>query len=145
MCWSTFNYTWQQGWEVVKAVDRPNFGVVLDAFHIAAYEYADPTVEGGVREDGEQRLARSLSELVTSIPANKIFYVQLVDAERLSIPLGSGSSSPYHVEGQQPYMSWSRNCRLFPYETDKGAYMPIERVAKAFVDMGFTGFIRSGQ
>jgi 4-hydroxyphenylpyruvate dioxygenase len=147
MCWSTTNYTWQQSWRVVQKVDRPNFGAVLDAFHIAGYEYANPTTPGGVRPDGAARLRASLDELVKTIPGDRVFYVQLVDAERIDpplAPLGSkeGSASPYYVEGQQPYMSWSRNCRLFPYEEERGAYMPIEQVCKAFLDTGFKGWIR---
>ena len=131
----------------MRLVDRPNVGVVLDAFHIAGYEYADPTLPGGVRPDGPERLTRSLAELVKEIPGDKVFYIQLVDAERLNIPLAplgseKGSLSPYYVKDQQPRMSWSRNCRLFPYETERGAYMPIEEICRAFVETGFKGWVR---
>ncbi|KAK4705465.1 hypothetical protein P7C70_g734, partial [Phenoliferia sp. Uapishka_3] len=146
MLWSTTNFTWQHGWNIVQKVDRPNFGAVLDAFHIAGYEYADPTVPGGVRPDGEERLVSSLKELVRTIPGERVFYIQLVDAERLEVPLApldseEGSLSPYYTKGQQPGMSWSRNCRLFPYETERGAYMPIEQVCKAFIETGFKGWV----
>ncbi|GAA6030619.1 hypothetical protein JCM8097_006240 [Rhodosporidiobolus ruineniae] len=153
MAWSTYNYTWQQGWNIVQKVDRPNFGFVLDAFHIAGFEYADPTVPGGVRPDGPARLAASLAELVKTVPASKIWYLQLVDAERLDpplLPLGAPSPreeergktfSEYHVDGQQPRMSWSRNCRVFPEETEQGAYMPIAEVFEAFLKTGFEGYV----
>ncbi|BGP20933.1 hypothetical protein JCM10213_000566 [Rhodosporidiobolus nylandii] len=153
MCWSTHNYIWQHGWNIVQKVDRPNFCLVLDAFHIAGYEYADPTVPGGVRPDGSARLAASLSELVKIVPASKVLYLQLVDAELLSqplLPLGAPSPAPedlgktvsiYHVDGQQPRMSWSRNCRLFPEETELGAYMPIADVFRAFLETGFEGYV----
>ncbi|KAI5477382.1 hypothetical protein MNV49_006449 [Pseudohyphozyma bogoriensis] len=115
MCWSTFNYTWQQGWDIVQRVDRPNVGCVLDAFHIGGWEYADPTAPTCERPDAQQRVQKSLNELVKLVPGDRIFYIQLCDAERLDIPLSplgatEPSSSPYHVEGQQPRMSWSRNC-----------------------------------
>lgn len=142
MCWSTFNYTWQQGWEIVQKVDRPNFGIVLDAFHIAGYEFADPTVEGGIREGGMERLKKSCKELVATIPGDRIFYIQLVDAEKVTQPITKEGGSPYYQEGLQPRMCWSRNCRVYPYETDRGGYMPIEMVAKAFIDTGFQGWIR---
>lgn len=149
MCWSTTNYTWQHSWNIVQKVDRSNFGLVLDAFHIAGYEFADPTTPGGVRPDGESRLKASLTELVKEIPGDRVFYTQLVDAERLDPPLVAlnseeGSASPYYVKGQQPRMSWSRNCRLFPYEEDRGGYMPIEQVCRAFLAIGFEGWIRCG-
>ncbi|KAL8283694.1 hypothetical protein RQP46_005489 [Phenoliferia psychrophenolica] len=146
MLWSTTNYTWQQGWKIVQLVNRPNVGAVLDAFHIAGFEYADPTAPGGVRPDGAERLKKSLEELVKTVPGDRVFYIQLVDAERLEVPLAplgaeEGSESPYYVKGQQPGMSWSRNCRLFPYETERGAYMPVEQVCKAFVETGFKGWV----
>ena len=141
MCWSTHNCTWQQGWKIVQLVDRENFGAVLDAFHIAGYEYADPTAEGSVRPDAKDRLDKSLKELTSAIPSEKIFYLQLADAERLDTPLVEGAGSPYFVKGQQPRMTWSRNCRLFPYEESRGAFMPIEQVCQAFVDTGFKGWV----
>ncbi|GAA6003486.1 hypothetical protein JCM10207_000354 [Rhodosporidiobolus poonsookiae] len=153
MCWSTYSWTWQQAWNIVKKVDRSNFGIVLDTFQIAGYEYADPTLPGGVRPDGEARLAASLSELVKTVTLDKIFYLQLVDAERLSLPLlplGAPSPapeeigktvSPFHVDGQQPRMSWSRNTRLFPEEQERGGYMPIAEVYKTFLDTGFEGYV----
>lgn len=147
MCWSTFAPTWQDGWRIVQLVDRPNFSMVIDAFHIAGYECADPTVPGGVRPDGEARLAASLEELVRTLPGEKVLYAQLVDAERLDIPLAEvgdpkGSKSPFYTEGVQPRCSWSRNARLFPYEDERGGYLPIQRICQAFVECGFKGWIR---
>ena len=123
---------------------------MLDAFHIAGFEYADPTAPGCVRPDGKERLAKSLAELVKVIPGDRVFYIQLVDAERLDVPLAplgseEGSLSPYYIKGQQPGMSWSRNCRLFPCETERGAFMPVEQVCKAFIETGFKGWIRCDQ
>ncbi|KAI5475358.1 hypothetical protein MNV49_001589 [Pseudohyphozyma bogoriensis] len=142
MCWSTFNSTWQRGWNIVQKIDRPNFGYVLDAFHIGGLEYADPTLPGGVRPDAEANLQQSLDELVRTIPGDRVFYIQLVDAERLDIPLAplgspeGSSKSPYYLHGQAPRMSWSRN-----YEEARGAHMPIEKICKAFVDTGFKGWV----
>jgi 4-hydroxyphenylpyruvate dioxygenase len=142
MCWSTYAWRWQDSWRLVKAVDRPNFGLVLDAFHIAGWEFADPTIEGGIRPDGSSRLEESLKELVASVNGKRIFYVQLVDAEKQDLPIAKDTGNPYYNPGQQPRMSWSRNCRVFPYEEDRGAHMPIEQVCKAFLETGFSGWIR---
>lgn len=141
---------WQHGWNIILKVDRPNFGVLLDAFHIAGYEFVDPTLPNFTRPDGPARLEASLAELVRTIPASKIFFVQLADAEKLDKPFvhvgtrvaDKSKISEYHVEGQQPHMSWSRNCRLFPYEEERGAFMPIEQVMEAFLATGFKGWAR---
>jgi 4-hydroxyphenylpyruvate dioxygenase len=34
MAWGRFIETWEQAWEVVHAVDRPNFGICLDTFQV---------------------------------------------------------------------------------------------------------------
>ncbi|GAA6033116.1 hypothetical protein JCM8097_002952 [Rhodosporidiobolus ruineniae] len=153
MCWSTYEWTWQQGWNIIQKVDRPNFGTVLDAFHLAGYEYADPTIPGSIRPDGAARLAASLAEFVKTVDVSKVWYLQLADAERLDLPLlPLGTPSPaeeergksfceYHVDGQQPCMTWSRNCRLFPKETERGAYLPVLECYKAFLELGFEGYV----
>lgn len=39
-------------------------------------------------------------------------------------------------------MSWSRNCRLFYGEEEKGAYLPVKDVARAiFQGLGFRGWV----
>jgi len=39
-------------------------------------------------------------------------------------------------------MSWSRNCRLFYGEEDRGAYLPVYAVLQAIlVDLGYRGYI----
>ena len=35
LCWSTHIDTWEKVWEVVRRVDRPNFGLCLPTFNIA--------------------------------------------------------------------------------------------------------------
>ncbi|GJN89462.1 hypothetical protein Rhopal_002448-T1 [Rhodotorula paludigena] len=141
MCWSTTNYTWQ------------HIGLVLDAFHIAGYEYADPCSTTGVRDNGAERLAASLEELVRTVSLSKIYYLQLADARLLSpplLPLGSTTAaaqaegkavSPLQVDGQQPRMTWSRTSRLFPGESDRGGYMPIWECAQAFLKTGYKGYV----
>lgn len=125
---------------MVQAVDRPNFGLVLDAFHIAGYDYADPSIPEFVRPDAKERIAKTIAEL-PSVPAEKVFFVQLCDAEKLDQPIVQGQS-PYYNPEQPSRMSWSRNCRLFPYEEDRGAFMPVEVIMKAIFATGFEGFVR---
>lgn len=143
ICWGTFVNKWEQLWQIVAMVDRPNFGMCLDTFHIAGGEWADPASEDGkVSDDADVVLQKSLDRMVRTIDPAKIFYVQLVDGERLESPLRPGH--PFWVDGQSARMSWSRNARVFAFE-ERG-YMPVIKVLKAFVDppprgLGYKGWV----
>lgn len=142
LCWGSHVYTWQHSWEVAKAVNRPNFGIVLDSFHIAGYEFADPGCEGSQRPDAQKRLDASLAELVKTVKPEKVFYIQLANAERADPPITPNSGSAFYNPDMPTRMAWSRHCRLYPYEDEQGAYMPIEQCAKAFKQIGFEGYMR---
>ncbi|KAL4911345.1 hypothetical protein BDW74DRAFT_184717 [Aspergillus multicolor] len=140
LCWSTRVDTVQKLWAVVRAVDRPNFGVCLDTFNIAGRDWADPAVEAGKKDGGEEDLAATLRFIVEEVDVNKVFYIQVVDAERLEAPLVAGHE--FYVEGQPARMSWSRNARTFMYEIERGAYLPVEKVARAIIfELGYRGFV----
>lgn len=38
-----------------------------------------------------------------------------------------------------PLRPWSRSSRLFPLETDRGAYLPVDRFSDAVVRTGYKG------
>jgi 4-hydroxyphenylpyruvate dioxygenase len=140
LCWGTFNDTWEQSWDIVAAVDRPNFGLCLDTFNIAGREWADPASPTGKTPNADAVLKQSLAKLRRTVDVKKVFFVQVVDAERLRNPLTPDHA--FHVDGQPPRMSWSRNCRLFPFE--KSGYLPIIDVLKAITDadgLGYQGWI----
>lgn len=140
IAWGTFVSEWQVLWDIVCQVDRPNFGCCLDAFNIAGGVWADPARPSGKTPNADEDLESTLAELVKTVKLEKVFYVQVVDAEKLEQPLVEGH--PFYVEGQPARMSWSRNARLFPYEYDRGAYLPIIDVAKAFINgLGYRGWI----
>lgn len=140
LCWSTINDTWEKAWEVVKRVDRPNFGLCLDTFNIAGRIWADPTSPTGKIANADEELKASLKNLVAEVDIAKVFYLQVVDAERMETPLVPGH--PFHVDGQPPRMNWSRNARTYMYEEDRGAYMPVEDVARTIVsELGYKGWI----
>jgi len=140
LCWSTHIDTWEKAWEVVKQVDRPNFGLCLDTFNIAGRVWADPTSRDGKTANADEDLSESIRQMVQQVDLKKVFYIQVVDAERMTSPLVEGH--PFHTSGQPPRMSWSRNARAFAYEEDRGAYLPVEDIARAIVhDMGYKGYI----
>ncbi|KAF7952566.1 uncharacterized protein EAE97_002063 [Botrytis byssoidea] len=75
LCWSTFFDTWEAGWDVVTRVDRENFGI-----------YGDPSSIYGKTENAEKALNESLERLAKTIDVKKLFYIQVVDAEKMQEP-----------------------------------------------------------
>ncbi|MEU6132075.1 TIM barrel protein, partial [Saccharopolyspora sp. NPDC047091] len=78
LAWGRFVHTYERAWRIVRRADHPALGVCLDSFHI---------------------LSRG-SDLTTirTIPAEKLFFLQLADAPRMNMDL----------------LQWSRHHRLFP-------------------------------
>lgn len=140
LAWGTHVNTWEKSWEIVQAVNRPNFGLALDTFNIAGAIYADPTTEDGrVADTAEADLFASLARMASTLDISKLFIVQIADGERLSQPLGPGH--PFYVAGQPSRLSWSRNCRLFLCENESGGFLPVYTILKAILDLGWTGYL----
>ncbi|KAL4894067.1 xylose isomerase-like protein [Aspergillus ambiguus] len=139
LCWGNHVDTWDASWEIVEQVDRPNFGICLDTFNLAGRVYADPASASGKTPNADADLHASLEKLRARVDPAKVFYVQVVDGERLDAPLDE--SHPFHVPGQPVRMSWSRNARLFAFEEDRGGYLPVLETARAFFDTGFEGWV----
>jgi 4-hydroxyphenylpyruvate dioxygenase len=142
LSWGTYVDKWELCWDIVQRVDRPNFGICLDSFNILGRIYADPTAESGRTNNAEEEVRESIQRLVSRIGPHKekIFFIQIVDAERLERPLLPGH--PFYNAEQPARMSWSRNCRLFYGESEKGAYLPVKDVAHAiFNEIGYDGWV----
>jgi 4-hydroxyphenylpyruvate dioxygenase len=140
LCWSTHADTWEKAWDVVQRVDRPNFGLCLDTFNIAGRVWADPASATGKTPNADADLKASMERMVRSVDLKKVFYIQVVDAERMESPLIKGH--PFHDDKQPPRMSWSRNARTYMYEEDRGAYLPVEYVAKTIIDgLDYKGWV----
>ncbi|ETN39309.1 uncharacterized protein HMPREF1541_05532 [Cyphellophora europaea CBS 101466] len=145
LCWGRFVDTWRGAWEVVKDVDRDNFGLCLDAFHLAGREWADPeTADGVVSDDGGagDRFRQSMAEMATTLDRRKVFYVQFADARKPQKPIVPGSSE--WVDGQPARMTWSRRMRVFVGEEE--GYLPIDPILRAVFDpapegLGYTGWV----
>ncbi|KAF0324530.1 C6 transcription factor [Colletotrichum asianum] len=140
LCWSTHIDTWGKSWEVACKVDRPNFGLCLDTFNIAGRVWGDPASPTGQTPNADADLKESMERLVRDVDLAKVFYIQVVDAERMESPLVKGH--PFHVDGNPARMNWSRNARAYIYETDRGAYLPVEDVARVLIGkLGYKGWI----
>lgn len=143
IAWGTHVSTWEQAWEIVRRVDRPNLGLALDTFNTAAAIYADPTTESGTvgncTELARDNYRLSLARLGAELDMNKLFVVQIADGERLTRPLVPGH--PFYVSGQPSRMSWSRNCRLFLCEARHGGYLPVVEMVQVLIALGWNGHL----
>lgn len=140
LAWGTWTSTWEQAYSIVCAVDRPNFGLVMDTFNMAARIYADPASPSGKTVDADAAVAASIQRIKSQIDIKKLFFVQIVDAQRLSAPLIKGHE--LYDADQPSRMSWSRSCRLFYGEEEEGAYLPVLAISKAIIhDLGYQGWI----
>ncbi|KAK0388166.1 hypothetical protein NLU13_4411 [Sarocladium strictum] len=140
LCWGTRVDTWDGSWDIVQRVNRKNFGLCIDTFNLTGRIYADPTQISGCTPDCEQAVRESLAAMVASVPVERIFLLQVADAELLSQPMSP--KHPFYNPEQPPRMSWSRNARLFYGESSYGGYLPVYAVLKTVVqDLGFTGWL----
>lgn len=140
LCWSTHIDTWEKAWDVVQRVNRPNFGICLDTFNIAGRIWADPSSPTGKVPNADVELEASMATLVETVSLPKVFYIQVVDAERMSPPLTP--THPMYNSDQPARLTWSRNARTFLYEEERGAYLPVERVARTLISkLGYRGFV----
>jgi sugar phosphate isomerase/epimerase len=136
-CWATHAPGWKGAWNIVRDVNRPNVGLCLDTFQTAGSEFGDPTAASGLIENISQEKLRerfdaSMDELAASIPAEKIYLLQISDAYKVSPPLEDKVIGGLRARGR-----WSHDYRPMPYD---GGYLPIEDVAKAVLKTGFRGW-----
>jgi 4-hydroxyphenylpyruvate dioxygenase len=140
LSWAQRN-TWSSSWEVVRAANRPNVGLIVDSFNLLAVEFADPYNAAGhgriysTIEESLDVLCSSLAALVATVPGDKIFFFQVGDAERIDPKSFLPPSDPE----VPPLLPWSRGHRLYPFEREKGGYMPTELVAAAVLATGYKG------
>ena len=80
LAWGTYVSDYEHAWRIVADADHPNLGTCLDTFHILSRGWDTEPIE--------------------KIPAEKIFFVQVADAPKLSMDV----------------LSWSRHYRVFPGE-----------------------------
>lgn len=138
LAWGTYINTWEDCWDIVVRANRPNLGICLDTFNIAARLWADPTSSSGrLPAHADDDLERSMAQLVREIPPQRVFMVQLADGEKVH------PQTPFlHASSLPKLLAWSRNARLFPCEEERGGYLPIQQVTEACLDgLGYTGWV----
>lgn len=138
--WGIHVDTWQQTRDIVALVDLPNVRLCLDTFHIAAKEAGDPFNRSApIRPDGMQNLRLSLDEMKRTVRPSSIGYFQLSDA---TVADPEQKNYPRRDLNQPPYMTQSRNCRIFPCEPPRyGGTLPALDVAKTVFELGYRGWV----
>ncbi|KZT38243.1 xylose isomerase-like protein [Sistotremastrum suecicum HHB10207 ss-3] len=134
--WGTHVNTWKHTWEICKLVNRPNFGLCLDTFQIAAREYADPTASMGLSSKSS-KFHESLEELSLTIKPAQIFYFQISDGSRVD---PDELHSDAEKAGIPPLYEWSNKWRPLPYgPPERKGYLPVVDVVEAVLRTGWRG------
>jgi 4-hydroxyphenylpyruvate dioxygenase len=99
LAWGRHVNDYRDAWEIVRRADHKAIGVILDSFHALAPSFPVTAIQ--------------------SIPADKIFLVQLADAPKLGLDV----------------LSWSRHFRCFPGQGD----LPVLGFMESISATGYAG------
>lgn len=99
LAWGRHVNDYRDAWEVVRRAGHTSIGLILDSFHALAPAFPVTAIP--------------------SIPADKIFLVQLADAPKLGLDV----------------LSWSRHFRCFPGQGD----LPVGAFMEAVAATGYSG------
>jgi 4-hydroxyphenylpyruvate dioxygenase len=99
LAWGRHVNDYRDAWEIVRRADHPSIGIILDSFHALAPSFPVNAIQ--------------------SIPADRIFLVQLADAPKLGLDV----------------LSWSRHFRCFPGQGD----LPVAGFMEAVLATGYNG------
>lgn len=135
LCGATYAPVWKQVWEIVQKVDRTDVGLCLDTFQTTGGEQADLTIKSGLIEDEgrealEPRFSSSLVELRMTIPAEKIYILQISGTYKPETPLDATPDS----NGLRRRGKWCPSFRPLPFD---GGYLPVVQVAQSVLQTGF--------
>jgi 4-hydroxyphenylpyruvate dioxygenase len=99
LAWGRHVNDYRDAWEIVRRAGHASIGIILDSFHALAPGFPITAIH--------------------SIPADRIFLVQLADAPRLGLDV----------------LSWSRHFRCFPGQGD----LPVKAFMEAVLATGYDG------
>lgn len=99
LAWGRHVNRWRQAWDIVQRAGHPALGLVVDSFH---------TLSLGDDPSG-----------IADVPADRLFFVQLADAPKLSMDV----------------LSWSRHFRNFPGQ----GQLDVTGFVRAVIASGYRG------
>ncbi|KAJ4301121.1 hypothetical protein N0V90_003211 [Kalmusia sp. IMI 367209] len=134
------NALWQDSLRITKLVQRPNFRICMDSYHIHARLWSDACAKSGRLPGGDEALERSMKEFLSDCPKELVSYVQLSDASRWDPPLSMHDAAFDSLEIRDPRLLWSRIARPFPLE--EPGYFPVVDVARTWlIDYAWDGWV----
>lgn len=138
LLWGTHYSIWEDSVCVVEKVNRSNFVLCLDNFHVITKLWASAFVKSGKLPNADRDLEQSLRRFREGCPLDKVFYLQSSDGELFDPPFSD--KHPWYLEGEAPEFTWSKHARPFPLESELDAYMPVADFARKWVVVsGFKG------
>jgi 4-hydroxyphenylpyruvate dioxygenase len=99
LAWGRHVRRWGHAWKIVQEAGHPALGLIVDSFHTLSL---DDDFSG-----------------IASVPADRLFFVQLADAPRLAMDV----------------LSWSRHFRNFPGQ----GQLPVVEFLRAVLASGYAG------
>ncbi|KAF2729165.1 xylose isomerase-like protein [Polyplosphaeria fusca] len=140
VAFAAHNPLWQDSLRITKEVNRKNFRICLDSYHIHARLWGDACTASGRIPDGDSAVSRSMTEFLDTCPKDLVSYMQLSDASRWDPPLSLGDAAFDDLEVRDPRLLWSRVARPFPLE--EPGYFPVIDIAKTWlVDYEWGGWV----
>lgn len=100
LAWGHHTNRWRQAWDIVRLADHAALGLILDSFHTLC-------------------LGDDLAGLADTVPGEKLFFLQLADAPRLTMDA----------------LSWSRHFRSFPGQGE----LPVADFLRDVLAAGYAG------
>lgn len=140
-CWGAHINTWRHIYDIMKLVDRDNFGLNLDTFQTGAREWADPGQKSGLLdlppEERERRFKKSMEELTNTVKPEEIFFLQVSDAYKVYLT----KDNPQWTEDiPEARALLSHSYRPLPYDPKREGYLPVKEVTEAILKTGFRGW-----
>lgn len=134
------NALWQDSLRITRSVERPNFRICLDSYHIHSFLWGDACAESGKLLGGDEALEQSTTEFLADCPRELVSYVQLSDASRWNPPLSMDDPAFDSLEIRDPRLLWSRTARPFPLE--EPGYFPVVDIARTWlVEYAWDGWV----
>jgi 4-hydroxyphenylpyruvate dioxygenase len=99
LAWGRHVNRWRQAWKIVQTADHEALGLIVDSFHTLA-----------IGDDASG---------IAALPADRLFFVQLADAPKLTLDA----------------LSWSRHFRNFPGQGE----LPVADFLRSVLATGYQG------
>ncbi|KAL5498900.1 hypothetical protein ACEPAH_1418 [Sanghuangporus vaninii] len=143
-CWGTHVNSWEHTFDICRRVNRPNFGLCLDTFHICSLHRAREICLPGVLKPSNApppstSFSESLVELTRTLApyTDRIFYLQISDGSRVD---PHALAAEANEQGIHPLYAYSNSYRPLPFQkVSRPGFLPVLDVIRAILATGWRG------